>query len=500
MLPKGQGEDGATAAGCARLPVLMPPLLAVLLAVTACAPAAGPRPQIAAPERFATARSFAAPLVDWPADAWWRDFGDSDLTLLIDEALSGAPDLAVAAARVRQADALAETAGAALDPAGGVEGGAGANRESINTGISPEFRPFLPSGVKSRGAAAFRIERVLDLFGRDRATLAAATSEAQAVRIDQAAARIEIAAAVAIAYAELRRLRAAHDAATDALRIRTDTLGLVGRRRRDGLENDGRLAQARAAEAEARLALVAVARDSAILRNRLAALVGAGPDRALDLASSPSPAPAPRAIGLPADAGIALVGRRPDIVAARLRTEAAARRIDAERAAFYPDVRLAALIGVDSIPLDRIAGTGALHGQAGPAFSLPLFRSKGPLNAAGAAYDAAVAQYDATLVAALRDVADAIVEQRAIADGLHHAEAALAASEEAYRVARLRYRAGLSSYLDVLTSETAMLAERRRLADLRARRMTADVVLIRALGGGFHVEGATPVDRQETKP
>jgi len=183
-----------------------------------------------------------------------------------------------------------------------------------------------------------------------------------------------------------------------------------------------------------------------------------------------------------------LIGRRPELVSARLRAEAAAQRIKAARAAYYPDISLSALIGLQSLGLNQLIDSGSTYGSVGPAFSLPIFdrpRLDGQLRGARATYDQAVATYDDSLVTALKDVADAAASLRALAGRQAQAASALTAAQNAYGIAQQRFAGGLSTYLDVLTAEDAMLDRRRVVADLQARGFTLDIALVRALGGGF---------------
>ncbi len=138
--------------------------------------------------------------------------------------------------------------------------------------------------------------------------------------------------------------------------------------------------------------------------------------------------------------------------------------------------------------LNDLLKTGSIIGALGPALHLPIFsggRLEGAYRGARAEYDASVAAYDQSLTNALRDVADAVVNQRALQNQLVDARASLASSEDAYRIATLRYKGGLSPYLNVLTAENSLLAARRSVADLQAQSLSLDVALVRALGGGF---------------
>jgi NodT family efflux transporter outer membrane factor (OMF) lipoprotein len=270
------------------------------------------------------------------------------------------------------------------------------------------------------------------------------------------------------------------------LRIQSDTAGLVGNRVRDGLDTEGQRRQADAQVPAARADLAAIDEQIANTRTQLAALVGAGPDRGLTIARPVLAQLTP--LTLPANASVDLVGRRPDIVAARLRAEAARQRIKVAKADFYPNVDLTGNYGVQSLGLKYFAQPDSLFGALGPAIRLPIFtggRLEGAYRGARAEYDLAVASYDHTLGDALRDVADAVTDARALQVQIRDAKAALASAEDADRIATLRYRGGLSPYLNVLTAENTVLAARRNLADLQAQALSTDIALVRALGGGF---------------
>ena len=460
-------------------------LLAGAAALAGCAtvPKLPEAPKVAQADSFATTQSFKAPEAAWPADRWWAAYGDPQLDTLMDEALAGSPTLAQAAARLRAADARARQARAATLPALDGAAQAAETKQSYNNGIPADF---VPRGYNDTGRATLDLSYDLDLWGRNRAALKAATSEADAARMDAAEARLALTTAIAGTYADFARLNAERDAAEAALTNRNASADLVARRVTGGAANPGEADQARAAAAQALQDLAALDEQLAMARNQLAALAGAGPDRGLSL---DRPKAQPKAgFGLPANLAADLLGRRPDLQAARLRAEAAARRIDVAKAGFYPNVNLAAFIGVQSLGLNNLTSNGSDIGQVGAAVSLPIFdggRLDGAYRGARADYDAAVAAYDQTLIQALQQVADAAAGQRALQARLGAARTSLAAGEQAYRVARLRYEGGLTSYLTLLTAEDAVIAQRRAVAQLEARALTLDANLVRALGGGF---------------
>ncbi len=457
--------------------------VAILLALGGCAaPDLGARPEIASPDRYASTAALAGSSARWPDAAWWRGYGDPQLDALIGEALAGSPDIAIAAARVRAAEGVARQAGAAVQPFVTGEGSAGLTKQSYNAGIP---RAFVPSGWNDTGRVALNAGLDLDLFGRNRASLVAATSAAQAARLDREQAALVLASDIAAAYADLARLYSLRDVLVRALEVRTQTQRLVADRLANGLETQGELKQAQSAVPASRAELAANAEQIALTGNRIAALIGAGPDRARTLTR---PAVTALPADLPADAGIALAGRRPDLLAARARVEAAASRIKVARADFYPDIRLSGLFGLQSLGLDVLANGGSTIGSVGPAITLPIFnggRIDGRYREVRADYDEAVATYDRTLLNALREVADAVTSRGQAATQVADAREALTGAEGAYRIAQLRYRGGLSTFLNVLSTEQAVLTARRTLAELDARRFAIDVQLVRALGGGY---------------
>ena len=184
-----------------------------------------------------------------------------------------------------------------------------------------------------------------------------------------------------------------------------------------------------------------------------------------------------------------------------LRAEAAAARIGVARADFFPAIRLNALIGLQSLGIGNLLESDSTFGSAGPAISLPLFHGgalRGRHDAAVAAYDRAGAEYDRAVIEAYRPVADTVASRVMVARRLVEARAALAASEEAYRIARLRYEGGLSAYLDVLAVEDRLLEARRAATAIEADPRALDVALVRALGGGFNAAAAPDSFREKT--
>jgi NodT family efflux transporter outer membrane factor (OMF) lipoprotein len=301
---------------------------------------------------------------------------------------------------------------------------------------------------------------------------------------------------VASAYADLAAAFAEQDVRQRALAVRQASRKLIAQRVTNGLDNRGSLRQADVEEANARAASIEAAAGLAAQRARLAALLGAGPDRGLDIVRPALAAPPLRP--LPEDVTTDLVGRRPDVIALRERAQAAASRIDVARADFFPAIRLGALIGVQSLGLENLADAGSTFGSLGPAISLPIFRGgalSGRFREARSEFEEAVAVYDRAVVEAYRQVAQAATLARSSHEQLVQARTALVAAEESYGVAERRFRAGLANYLDVLAIEDRLLAARQRVAEAEAAVRTSDIALVQALGGGFAEQGQAAVTK-----
>ncbi len=463
-------------------------LAASLLATAGCAPL--PRmdspPAMRKVEELRSSSSFSAPNAVWPGDGWWRAYSDAQLDSLIGEALRGSPDLELAQARLHAAMAQVQGAHATRIPEVTGTASLTAEKQSYNYLIP---KAALPQGWNDYGIATVNLSWELDFWGKNRAALAAALSEQRAAQVEVAQSRLILSTSVASAYAGLVHLYTLRDNAVETLAIRTKTVALFRQRHEFGLETLAGVREVEAREAAAQGDLLAIDERIGLQRNAMAALLGAGPDRGLAI-TRPT-AQFPGSEGLPQNLALELLGRRPDIVAARSRTEAAARRIDQAKAGFYPSVNLLGFVGLQSLDLDNLTKSGSDLGSIGPAISLPIFnteRLQGQLRGAHAEYEAAVATYNATLSNALREVADAATSRRSLDGELAASRAAVAAAAEAHQIVSRRYQGALATYLDVLTAEDQLISAQRAEAELETRALVLDVELVRALGGGFSPE------------
>ena len=419
--------------------------------------------------------------VSWPDNKWWLRYHDQQLNQLMDEALQDSPSLQAAEARLRNMAGVAEQIGAIRSIQ------VGASASASETKVSYAYQAYMPPhNWNDYGSVTANFSYDFDFWGKNKASVAAATSDFAAAEAETAAARLMISTSLAQAYAELARLHLNKETAQIAVAIRTKTVELMTNRFNNGLETQGAVKQMQALQANAEAELLAVDESIQLQKNAIAALLGKGPDRGLSI-QRPS-VQLSDSFGLPENTGINILGHRPDVTAARWRAESAAKRIHVAKAQYYPDVSISGFIGYQAFGLNNLTRTGNDAGSIGPAIYLPLFtggRLSGQLTSAEATYEEAVANYNSTVTQALHDVADVMTSSKALKARLEKTEEAYQDAKAAYQIADNRYRGGLATYLDVLTAEDAMLNTQRALVNLQSRSFSLDVSLIHALGGGF---------------
>lgn len=471
-------------APAAALPIVAALVSALLLA--GCASSRGLAPQLTVndADTLATGRSLggtALSAADFPQADWWTAFADPQLDVLIEEALRDSPSLAAADARARSARAQAGLADALRNPT--LSASARVSGVQLPATIVPEP---LGGDFKASNVLMLNFAWAPDLWGGQRATFEAAAGQARAAEVDAQAARLTLSANVARTYIALAQAFDTQDVAAREQARASRLRDLAAQRVEAGLDNQLQLRNADTSIGIARQQAQAAQQQIDALRNALAALLGKGPDRGLDI-MRPQVLQA-AAPNVPAVLPSELLGHRADVVAARWRVEAASRGVDAAQAAFKPSVNLSALVGLASGNLSDLFGSDAVLGLGGPAISLPIFdggRLRAGLSQRDAEYDLAVASYNQTLVMGLREVTDALQSTRAFDAQIATVADATEAARQAFALADTRYRAGIGNQLDVLAAQRPLFQLEQQLAALRAQRLGAAVDLDRALGGGL---------------
>ena len=415
---------------------------------------------------------------------WWEGFGDEQLNSLVAQALQSNPSLKIAQARLARAQAVTEVADAATLPQLGAQFDATRQRYTAN-GLVP---PPLAGTIRETGTAQLNASWELDFFGKNRAALDAALGSMHAAEADAQAASVLLASNVARSYFQLVRLNEQAALARRTMAQREETLKLVQDRVNAGLDTRLELRQSEGGLPEARLQLESLQEQMALSRNALGALIGQPNLTAATVAAIEPAQAAIKNVAVASTIPADLLGRRADILAARWRVEASIKDVANAKTQFYPNINLVAFAGFSSIGLNRLFDSGSQQWGVGPALRLPIFdagRLRANLRGKTADLDAAVESYNATVLDAVRDVADQLASIQSIARQQAEQRAASEAAEGAYEISVQRYKAGLGTYLNVLTAETNVLMQRRTAIDLVARQLDTQVALMRALGGGY---------------
>ena len=467
-------------------------LLFAALVLAGCASQQGiaPHATITEPAALGATGSIA-----YPGSDWWTGYNDPKLTELINAAITGSPTMRTAQARLERANANSEIAGAARYPQASIS--VDSSRQKLSENYI--YPPPLGGSTQSLNTAQIGASWELDLFGKHRAQLDAAIGGIRAAQADREAARVLLAARVASAYFNLAQKLEQRKVATATVQDREQLQKLVAQRVAAGLDTNVELRQAEGNVPQQRQEIALLDEQIAIARHALAALTGNGPDTYASLSPTITERPA---LQLPESVPADLIGRRADIVAARWRVEAANQDIAAAKTEFYPNINLTAFIGLQSLGLSKWLKSSSEMAGIGPAIHLPIFdagRLRGNLRGKSADYDIAVEDYNGKLIDALRDVADQLASTRAVEVQWKEQQQALASAEAAYDLAQQRYRAGLSTYLTVLTAELNVEQQRKAAVELKARRYTLDVELARALGGGFRADGTELAPRTSAR-
>ncbi len=419
--------------------------------------------------------------IQWPRTQWWTRYNDDQLNRLIDEALQHNPTLAVAQARLGIANAAVQGARAIQLP----QLNAAYNQTRQHYSENYIYPPPLAGSVDTDASLRLNLGFDLDLWGKNRDRYAAAVSRAQASQAEAQVARNALVSGVVQSYFNLQNALAQHKVAAQILQQLEQVLAITRDRVAAGLDTQVEVNQADSAVSSAKVQLNQIDTNATLLRHQLAALAGAGPDRGIQIRAVALSAPP---IGVPAQLPLSLLGRRPDIVAAKLQAQASSSEISAAKAAFFPDINLSAFAGFMSIGLGNLLQSSSLAYGVGPAITLPIFNG-GALNAQlsgkRAEQDLAIANYNQTLLTAVREVADATTAIRALEQQTIDQRASYKAISSAYDIARERYRLGLGNFVQVLLAQNEAQKQAILDTDLRVRAYNLDAQLATALGGGY---------------
>jgi NodT family efflux transporter outer membrane factor (OMF) lipoprotein len=425
----------------------------------------------------------AQPRDNIPRGKWWEIFGDPQLNALEEQVSQANQNMKVAEARFRQARALIGFFRAGLFPT--VTAGASASSVRDST-----KRPFASSSSSGASTGDFLLTGDLsyeiDLWGRIRRSVTSAREEAQATAADLETARLSLQAELAFDYFELRSADAQQRLLNDTVKAFDEALQLTTRRFEGGAAPKSDVAQARTQLETTQVQATDIAVQRAQFEHAIAILIGKPP---ADFSLPPAPLdfqPPDIPAGLPSE----LLERRPDIAAAERRVAEANEQIGIAKAAYFPTVTLNALLGFESSSIRSFGGWQSFLWAVGSSVAQTIFdggRRRATSEAALANYDATVASYRQATLDAFQQVEDNLAALRILEQETQQQERAVMSARESLELFTNRYKGGVDTYLQVITAQTVTLANERNQVDILRRRMDASVLLIKALGGGWHV-------------
>ncbi|HTV97284.1 MAG TPA: efflux transporter outer membrane subunit [Steroidobacteraceae bacterium] len=440
------------------------------------------------------------------ADIGWREFfPDPQLQQLIALALSDNRDLRVAALNVLSAQAQYRIQRAQLFPT--VDASAVEQVQRIPLGVLEGQIPpgalgggagtgtaiSLPSGITTHtydvGVGFTSYE--LDLFGRIRSLSHAALQQYFSTGETRRSVQLTLVAEVATAYVTVLADQTLLDITRDTLKSQRESYALTHRMFSGGTTTELALRQAETTVDTAQANLAQYDRQLAQDKDALALLLGAPIPEGIDFSAGLN---RPNVIaeleeGIPSD----VLVRRPDVLAAEHQLMAANAQIGAARAAFLPAISLTGNFGTESTQLSGLFKGGSQAWAFSPQISVPIFAggaNLANLQATKLARDTAVAQYEKAIQTAFREVADALVARGTLDEQLAAQRALVSASDKAYRLADMRYRGGVDSYLSALVAQVSLYNAQQQLQTVRLTRLQNLVTLYKALGGGLRERSA----------
>lgn len=461
---------------------MMPAVLAAALLATGCSLIPTyERPASPVPAVFPGGASQPGPVA--ASVAWQTFFTDARLARLIETALANNRDLRVAVLNIEQARAQFQVQRASLLPAVGLSGSG--TRSFPNAAQVPGSSAGSVSSQYSVDLGITAWE--LDFFGRIRALQETALAQFLATEESRKAAQISLIAAVANGWLTLLADEALLEITRQTLATREDSVRLTRLRFDNGVSSEIDLQLATSLVESARATYAQQRRARLQDENALALLLGAPvPTEALAgnlglAAAAPIPdVPA----ALPSD----LLTERPDIRAAEQQLIAANANIGAARAAFFPRISLTAALGIASPQFSNLFDSGTRAWRFAPQITWPIFdagRNQANLDAARAAREIAVAQYEKSIQVAFREVADALAARDTLGEQARALEATAQAEASRYRLVDLRYRNGIVSSLDLLDSQRSLFTAQQSAVQVRLQQMQNRVTLYKSLGGGW---------------
>ena len=483
-------------------------VLMVQLGLAACGCAVGPdfvRPTVETPADFKEWKGWksAEPKDEFPRDKWWEAYADKNLDALMEQVNVSNQNIKQAEAQYRAARALVRSTRAAYFPVLSAE--ANVTRAPGGTNVVTATAPT--TGSTGTGAATTTTTKTssvtnlysssldasweLDIWGKLRRMTENASEKMKASAADLGAARLSAQTELAQDYFQLRitdEVKRVYEANVEGLQ---KSLKIAQNQYSVGVASQSDVAQAKTLLKSTQAAAIDLQIQRAQFEHAIAVLIGKA---ASDFAMPPAASVA-RIPDIPLAQPSELLERRPDIAASERLVAAANANVGVARAAYYPSLTLSGAVGYENSSLSHLFSLANRFWSVGPSMAETLFNGgarRALTDQAIANYDASVAAYRQTVLAAFQDTEDNLVALRVLADEIAVQDEATKAADESEAIALNQYKSGIVSYLNVVVAESTALANERASLTLRGRHLASSVALIKSLGGSW--TQADPVD------
>ena len=463
-------------------------LLVILLMISGCS--VGPdykRPDAPVPSSFKELKGWrqALPRDQEIRTKWWEAFGDPILNSLAQQVNVSNQSIALAESQYRQAQALVQLARANYFP---TLGAGAAYTRSQPAGET--------SGTVNQHQISLNAIWEVDLWGKVRRQVEGSTASAEASFADLQAMRLSMQTELALNYFQLRTLDAQKKNLDEAVEAYTKALELTSNRYNAGVVAKADVAQALTQLKSTQAQAIDIGVQRAQLEHAIASLTGKPP---ADF-SLPPVIFAPPQIKIPVAIPSDLLERRPDIASAERKMAAANAQIGVAKAAYYPSLSLSGSLGYLSAELATLFTAPSFFWALGPmALATTLFDGgarKAQSEQAMAAYDGTVAFYRQTVLTGFQEVEDNLAALRILDEEAQMQEQAVNSSHESVTLTTNQYRAGIVSYLNVVTTQIIALTNERAAISISGQRLNAAVLLVKALGGGWSAPEAPGVNQK----
>jgi NodT family efflux transporter outer membrane factor (OMF) lipoprotein len=435
----------------------------------------------------------AEPKAEIARGRWWEIYGDKELNSLEEQVDVSNQNVIMAAAQFRQARAAVQGARSGYFPA--VTAGASFVRSRRETGALGSSRQ---ATIASDYLLPVSVAWEPDIWGRVRRSVEANRAAEQASAADLAAVRLSMQTELAQDYFQLRTLDAQKKILEETVISYQQFLELTKNRYASGVASQADMLQAKTQLKTIQTQAIDVGVQRAQFEHAVAALIGK-PASVFSVPASPlSSVPPEIPVGVPSE----LLERRPDVAAAERLVAAANAQIGVAVSAFYPSITLSASGGFEASHLSQWLSWPSRFWSIGSVIAETVFEGglrRALTDEAQAAYDAEVASYRQTVLTAFQETEDNLAALCILEEEAKTQDEAVKTAQQSVEVVMNQYKAGTASYLNVITAQAAELNNQSTAVSIAGRRMTASVLLIKALGGGWNVSALPKADEPDAK-